>query len=364
MKVWFDFCEPKTVTMLRPLYNQIIKEHEVLLTARDFDATYPLLDAWNVPYYKVGTYGGRELKDKLHSYVDRLQELLTIVEKEKPDFLFSLSSPEGIRISYGLKIPTIIFNDEPRSVGVCALTVPFVNRVIVSATIPPEWYIKLGVEPKRLIRYNGIDEIAWLNRHEFKPNKDYLKSLNLEADKYIVLRSEATQAYAHLQQRMNTQQTLLIDVIPQIQRYLTEKKIDCKLLLISRYDEQHEYLKLFFKADIESGKLILKRNISNLAHILYYAKMVISGGGTMVREAALLGIPSIEFIPSETYPQEIFLIENNFPIVHVKQIAEIVEKTKYFFENNVKKETWEKIDKLDNPIKIALDLFNDREHLD
>ena len=235
MKVWFDFCEPKSVIYLRPLYTRIARDHDVLLTARDFDATIPLLDTWNVPYHLVGKYGGSELLDKLHSYVDRLGELLAIVEREKPDQFFSMASPEGMRITYGIKIPSIIFNDEPRSLGACSLTVPFADRVIVARIIPPEWYLRLGVDPARLVRFNGIDEIAWLNKNEFVPDAAPVRKAGLESDNYIVLRPEATQAYAHLQHRLKSHETLLTDVIPVINQHLKERGTDMKLLVLSRW---------------------------------------------------------------------------------------------------------------------------------
>ena len=50
MKIWLDFCEPKSITMLRPLYEELIKDYEVFVTARDFDSTHFLLQKWGIPY--------------------------------------------------------------------------------------------------------------------------------------------------------------------------------------------------------------------------------------------------------------------------------------------------------------------------
>ena len=80
MKIWLDFCEPKSITMLRPLYEELIKEHEVFITARDFDSTHFLLKKWGVPYIDAGSYGGGSLIGKLKSYNERMVELTEIVE--------------------------------------------------------------------------------------------------------------------------------------------------------------------------------------------------------------------------------------------------------------------------------------------
>jgi uncharacterized protein len=357
MKIWLDFCEPKSITMLRPLYNRLTAEHDVFITARDFDATYSLLDDWGVPYLKVGHHGGKNLNEKLHSYIDRLNSLLPIIEREKPDFLFCITSPEAIRIAFGLGIPHIMFYDEPRSVGCSKLTLSMVEHLVVPGPIPYEWYGSYGIAEDKVVRFNGIDEVAWLNRKDFHPNTSYNRALGLEEKKYIVCRTEATQSYSHLDNWLGDDETLLLKIIPALHNRLKQEKIDMKFFILPRYQEQFDVLLSTFEQEIADGTIILKKSIANLADIMYYSAMVLSGGGTMVRESGLLGIPSIEFIPSKTYPQEQFLIDNNFPLLHVQTVEEVVEKSLEFLKKGPSKNTWDRIDDLDNPITIALDMF-------
>ncbi len=357
MKVWLDFCEPKSITMLRPLYNRLIKEHEVFITARDFDATYDLLNDWGVPYIKVGEHGGADLKGKLHSYIDRLNALLEIVEEKQPDFLFCITSPEAIRIAFGLGLPHIMFYDEPRSVGCSKLTLPMVDLVVVPRPIPFEWYEKYGVSEDRTLRFNGIDEVGWLNKHDFTPNSHYLEEFNLKKQNYIVFRTIATQSYAHLSERMEPHESLLTEIIPELEREIPNNKMDLQYVILPRYEEQYIHMQEVFSKYISSGKIILERSISHLADIMYFSSMVVSGGGTMVRESALLGVPSIEFIGSETYPQEQFLIDNGFPLVHVKKTEKIIQKIRHFLKDDPRQNTWDKIENLDNPIEVALEKF-------
>ena len=150
MKIWLDFCEPKSVTMLRPLYEKLVEEYDVFITTRDFDSTHFLLNKWGVDYLPVGKYGDRTLEGKLLAYSERLSELTKIVIKEDPQFLFCITSPEAMRISFGLQIPNIMFNDEPRSFGPCTTTFPYVDQVIVPSCIPLEWYLNYGLKNKNL----------------------------------------------------------------------------------------------------------------------------------------------------------------------------------------------------------------------
>ncbi len=351
MKIWLDFCEPKSITMLRPLYEELIKEHEVFVTARNFDSTHFLLEKWGIPYVDAGSYGGGTLIGKLRSYTERLNDLITIVEKEEPDFLFCITSPEAIRVAFGLQLPNIMFNDEPRSYGCSALTLPYVNKVIVPKPIPIEWYLDYGIKEEKIIRFHGIDEVAWLNRDVFHPNPGILDQYGLEEGKYVVCRTEPTKA-GYLLDKMQPHETLLTQILPETIPLAKE----LSYVIITRNEEQFTYLNTHFKDYVKKGVIQVHRGMDNLAAIMYFSKMVLTGGGTMVRESALLGVPSIEFFPLQTYPQEQFLIDNGFPLKHTKTVQETVKVFKQFLSHK-RTDTFDIIDGLENPITIGLEEF-------
>ncbi|MFO8020283.1 MAG: DUF354 domain-containing protein [Promethearchaeia archaeon] len=353
MKIWIDACEPKTVIMLKPLYHKLKKEHEVYITSRDFDATFYLLEKNNLPHIKAGKHGGGSKLGKLKAYSERLDKLIKITEQQSPDFLFSLASPEALRISYGLGIPNIIFNDEPRSEGVVRLTLNLADQVIVPECIPLEWYLRYISKEKKLIRFHGIDEVGWLG--DFNPRKKVIENMDLVENQYVVCRTEATKAQ-YLADKMEPHETRLTQFIPQ----LLKSHPELTYLILTRYPEQHKHLNTFFKKEIEEGIIRIYKSLENLSDLMYFSKLVITGGGTMVRESALLGVPSIEFFPLATYPQEQFLMDNGFPLNHVKDQKKILQTAIQFLEGDYKINTEEKIEQLDNPIKIALNEFHKR----
>ncbi|MGV9204720.1 MAG: DUF354 domain-containing protein [Promethearchaeia archaeon] len=353
MKIWIDACEPKTVIMLKPLYNQLRKKHDIYITSRDFDSTFYLLEKNNLPHIKAGKHGGGSKLGKLKAYSERLDELIKITEKEKPDFLFSLASPEALRISYGLGIPNIIFNDEPRSEGVVKLTLGIADQVIVPECIPLEWYLKYITDQEKLIRFHGIDEVGWLA--DFEPNKRVISDMGLKENQYVVSRTEATKAQ-YLADKMEPHETALTKFVPK----LVKNHPELTFIILTRYPEQYDHLTSFFKDEIKDETVQIYNALENLANIMYFSKLVITGGGTMVRESALLGVPSIEYFPLGTYPQEQFLIDNGFPLKHIKNEKKIVNNARQFLEENYKIDTKDKIKQLDNPIQIALDEFHKR----
>ncbi len=356
MKVWLDYCEPKSVTMLTPLYNKLIASgHEVFITARDFDSTHYLLKKWGGPYISAGKYGGGSLIGKMKAYSERISKLIKVIEKQKPDFLFCITSPEALRLSFGLQIPNIMFNDEPRSYGPCKTTFPYINQVIVPRCIPLKWYLDYGLKEEKIIRFNGIDEVGWLNPEDFKPDKSVLTMLDLTEESYVVCRTEPTKA-GYLVDKMKSHETQLTEIVPE----LVDHGGDLKFLILTRNDEQFNYLKKFFNSQINMDTVRIYKGLENLAHVMYFAKAVISGGGTMVRESALLGVPSIEFFPLETYPQEQFLMDNGFPLQHLKDTRQIISEAVNITMKSRRINTKDKILALENPIDISIREFNNR----
>ncbi|TFF90115.1 MAG: DUF354 domain-containing protein [Promethearchaeota archaeon] len=340
--------------MLKPLYERLIKEHDVFITARDFDSTIYLLEKWGVDYIKAGKYGGNQLIGKLRSYSERIHILINIIEEQKPDFLFCITSPEALRISFGLQIPNIMFNDEPRSYGPCTTTFPYVDQIIVPKCIPLEWYLDYGLKKEKIIRFNGIDEVGWLS--DFKPDESYLDELNLTKMQYIICRTEPSQA-GYLTNKLEPHETRLVEIIPKIIEYSS----DFKFIVLSRNEKQYTYLNKRFKKYIENENLAVYKGLENLAHLMFFSKLVISGGGTMVRESALLGVPSIEFFPLNTYPQEQFLIDNGFPLRHLKNLKDIVIESLNWMESDFNFDTLKKIKELENPIEIGIREFKKRK---
>jgi hypothetical protein len=324
---------------------------ELLITARDYDSTYKILDNHNMQYKKVGKHGGAQLEDKLEAHINRLKELLPLVTGFSPEFFVNFISVEGVRIAYGLQIPSIGFNDEPRNIPVCKLIFPFIGKLITPKCIPKENYIELGLDPKKIIRYNGIDEIGWLS--EFEPDPEILNTYNLEKGKYVVMRSEPSAACYFIDE-LKPNKTLLSEIFPP----LFKRFPNHKYFLLVRSQEQKNYLKQGLKEYKDEQNLIITRYIPHLNSLCYYSSLVISGGGTIVRESSLLNVPSIEYFPGETAPQEHFLRNNGFPLEHIRNLNQIIGHSLQILEKEPSVERFkdrfrEKISQFENPNEIC-----------
>jgi len=358
-KIWFDVEEPKTAVMFKSLFEMFQNMGaKLLITARDYDSTFQILDDLKLDYYKIGKHGGEKLEEKLRTYIQRLNELFPHVKKFSPHYFITFSSVEGTRIAYGLKIPSIGINDEPRNEPVCKLIFPFLDDIITPQCIPLEWYINLGADPKKIIRYNGIDEIAWLS--DFSPNPQILEKFDLEKGKYIIMRSEPTFA-SYFIDKLEPEETMINQIFPLIYKEFPNHKY----FLLVRSDKQEKFLKNKLITFSNDKNVLITRYLSNLVDLCFYSALIISGGGTIVRESSLLNVPSIEYFPGDTAPQEHFLINNGFPLEHIKDINMIIERSIEILQqgplsNKFNTSFKEKIKQFENPISICFDFVKNK----
>ena len=353
-RIWFDIEEPKTAVMFKSLFKMFQDEGaELLITARDYDSTIQILDDFKINYKQVGKHGGERLEDKLQTYVERLKDLLPIVQDFSPDFFVTFSSVEGTRISYGLRIPSIGFNDEPRNEPVCKLIFPFLNNIITPQCVPIEWYINLYADPKKIIRYNGIDELGWLL--DYFPNPQILEDFNLEKGKFVILRTEPSFA-SYFIDILKPEETLISEIFPPIYKEYPNHKY----FLLVRTSKQQLFLQNRLQSYIDDENVVITRYLPNIPDFCFYGALVISGGGTIVRESSLLNVPSIEFFPGETAPQEQFLIKNKFPLEHIRDKTKIIQKAVDILGQKASPNRYDlsfkdKLIQFDNPNKVCFD---------
>jgi hypothetical protein len=113
-----------------------------------------------------------------------------------------------------------------------------------------------------------------------------------------------------------------------------------KYLLIVRNKLQEQYLQRKLEGITKNNNLIITQYLPNLDDLCYYSSLVISGGGTIVREASLLNVPSIEFFPGETAPQELWLKQKKFPLEHIRTLDNIIIHASKILEHTPTKDRY------------------------
>ncbi len=304
MKIWLEALTGKQAMLFHHLANKLEESgHTVFITSRpyDIDRSNSNLDRYNRAHLSIGEYGGASLKDKLIKGSERIIELTEAVVKYNPDILISFPSPDAFRTAFGLGIPSIQINDTPHAIAVGKLTISLSNALVHSNAVLSAEFGKLGVT--RFFPYDGVDEILWIK--DFKPNKDVLGKLSIKERNYIVVRCEESKAayFQKMYPSVKPGSTIVIDVINR----LNEADIDLDIIAFPRYKEQEKEL-------LKMNVIIPDASIDTLS-LFYYAKAAMTAGGTMGREAAMLGTPTLYSFPLELAVSS-YVIEKGFPLVH------------------------------------------------
>lgn len=354
MKIWLDALAPKQLLFFNSFKNRIrkIKKIKIWFTSRDYEQVTPLIKILGLEkeIEIIGSFGGKSLEGKLSASIERMNKLKNRVFEEKPDIVISSGSIEASRIAYGLSIPHVCTSDSPHS-PIYPLSLP-ISKILFSPWIIPkkEWIIH-GIEKEKIHYYKALDPFAWLI--DFSPNKFVLKDIGIDYNEpYILVRPP--EVFASYLINVSHPYSLLFYFLKKIPKIFP----DFKIVIMNRYSNQ---AKLFRKI----GKnLIVLNKVVDGTSLIFYSSLVISGGGTITQEAALLGIPTISIYPGEL-PTVIKFLERKKLIYHIhskKDIKYIYEISNNFdkIKNKQKETSKELLRKMEDPIQK---IFNGIEKL-
>lgn len=291
MKIWIDIVNAPHVRF----FNGIIKRlkadgHEVLITARDFSNIHDLLEIFNQEYISIGDHGVT-LEEKLLSSTKRAYELSQFIKDQDVDIAISKHSIEMPRVAFGLGIPNIFILDNEHAIAANKLTLPLTSKLIIPEIFDVWNTIKFGADANNIIRYNGTCEVTHLEDFEYNPNILEDLGLELKNDKIILMRPEPSLA-SYLD--ADCTKSVLTPIVEEL-------KETADILIIPRFRTQGEIFD-----DIENVHII-KTPVDTFS-LMKKADLVIGAGGTMNREAALLGTPVISCYPGRQLSVDTYYI--------------------------------------------------------
>jgi uncharacterized protein len=272
MRVWYDACTGKHIRYGAAL-GKALKNlgHEFIFTTRRHPDTLPLARILGEKPLVIGEYNPTTL-------------FANMFEKTTPEVAIAHQSVELCRTAFGLNIPIILTADTPHAESVNRLTIPFANTVVVSEAMPKSFTQKYCAQ--KTIYFKGVDEVAWIQG--FKHPKTSAKK------PLIVLRQVETQA-AYAKNQKDTTKTLAEQLM-----HLGD------VHLLQRYCEENQ-------------KFGEKPFFEDSASLVATADLVVSYGGTISREAALMGVPSIAIGDMAYTPVNTYLAKKGFPLFITSQ---------------------------------------------
>lgn len=318
MKIWYDACTGKHVRYAVAVAQRFRKlGHEVILTTRKHPDTLALAKLLNEHFIVVGKYDPDSLLTRLMESSKRQLEFCKMFEKNRPDIAISHGSVELCRVAFGLGIPSICTNDTPHAEAVKRLTTPLADYLVISKAIPKSFLEGYGA--KRIIQFDGVDEVAWVKNLQPKTEQKYERPL-------IVVRQLQTKA-SYAKGKPDTTMILA-------------KKLTSlgKVVFLSRYSRRSR-----------KGMIIPAKLVDSVS-LAAQADLVVSAGGTIAREAALQGTCSIVISTIDRFHVNDYLKRKGFPIFTFRDIPQALKCA----EKNLGRRWNVKnlLEKLENPVDI------------
>jgi hypothetical protein len=194
-----------------------------------------------------------------------------------------------------LNIPTVVMMDYE-----FVQMIPFVHPALI---IAPEVVVMDGVAKgkTRVAKYPGIKEDVYVPF--FKPDGAIKDKLGLADDLIIVtIRPPATEAHYH-----NPESEILFSEVMNMLGALDK----VKMVILPRNEvKQTAWIKESWPDLLSSGKAVIPDKVVDGLNLLWHSDLVVSGGGTMNREAAALGIPVYSIFRGKIGAVDRYLSEN------------------------------------------------------
>jgi len=308
--VWIDIDNSPHVPFFLPIVEELQRRGvEVVLTARAAYQVCDLIELFSMPCKVIGRHYGKNKLMKVVGNCLRAAELVPMTIARRPDLAVSHGSRAQVLACKSLGIPTLVMHDYEHSTK--------------TGFIEPTWILMPDVIPddvmskktERVLRYQGLKEDVYVP--QFRPDPSILARLGLDASNLIVtVRPPATEAHYH-----NPEGELLFNETLRV----LAKQPNLRTVVLPRSVRQNEQIRKDWAELISRGQVIIPREAVNGLDLIWFSDLVISGGGTMNREAAALGVPVYSIFRGKVGAVDRYLSENG-RLVLIESIQEVTSK--------------------------------------
>lgn len=278
MRVWIDLSNSPHALLFAPIARRLTElGHEVLLSARDNAQTVELARSHRLEAEVIGSEspGGRVAKAA--AIAMRTSGLRSFARRSRPDVALSHNSYAQIMAArtLGIRVVTAMdFEYQPSN----HLAFRLADTILMPDAIDPALVRRQGATRAKLRWYPGYKEELYLG--EFEPDADVFERVGVEkqpGNVVVVTRTPPTRALYHQRENELYMGALLA--------LGSQPNVRC--VVLTRHPEQRIAV-----AQLDLPNLIVPEHAVDALSLMYAADLVLGGGGTMTREAALLGIPT------------------------------------------------------------------------
>lgn len=268
-KIWFDITNVPHVNFFLPIIRKYEEEFDIIFSLRDFAETKSLFEKCiDKPYIEVGQHKGGNKLRKIIGVVERI----FLLNKQIPNFdiKISVGGDASCIIAKIRRKLSVTFDDNEKAPN--WRYAPFSDLAFWPKVVPQQ-KLRKQLFKKNLYQYNGYKEDFYLANYE--PNPAFLGQLPFEH--YVVVRPENIKAN-YVEGRQS--------IVPELLKQLDAAGYN--ILFLPRYESDRDYAQGI-------KNIYIPKDAVNGLDACYYADAILTGAGTMAREAACLGVPSVSF---------------------------------------------------------------------
>ena len=303
MRIWFDISNSPHINMFGAMIRDLEREHEVVITCRPLSNTIDLLDLHLFKYTVVGNHYGGKFINKLLGFPVRVNQLNRFLKDKNIDVAVSQSSFHSPVVSRLLGIRCIYMNDNEYAMGnipafACA------NKIMVPEFLSLHKLKKQWADQKKVVYFPGVKEgiYLWELNHRLEQGKN-MRGATVRRAVYIRPEPWTAQYYKG---RKNFLDELIVGL-----------KDIVDVVLLPRGKNQREY---YLNSKFDGVRII--SSALDIACIAPNCDMFIGAGGTMTREMAVLGIPTISVYQDALLDVDKYLLSQH-AFIHSPELTAI-----------------------------------------
>lgn len=286
LRIWIDLENSPHVFFFHPIIQRLRElSHEVVVTARDFCNTLDIAGAIGLSVHRIGAgyEKGRDHRAKSRAWRRRIEKLMAFAGGKGFDLAASHCSRTQAPAAMRLGIPVFAttdyeFSDLRAFSGARAFMVP--------EAVPAGVLEKVGIRRRAIRHYPGLKENVYIPYYQLDPG--IRGGLGIpEGDRLVTLRPASDTAHYGNGGSRELEDAILLR-LSGLERVHT--------VILPRTDQQKRRFASRYAAT--PSVRVLKRVVDGPS-LIAASNLMVSGGGTMVREAAALGIPAASYFDGE-----------------------------------------------------------------
>jgi len=305
MDIWVDIINPSHALFFNSFLDDFNSDN-FFITVRDRAETLGLVKLSGMEGLVVGRDYRNKFKKSFNT-IWRTFKLYSIVD----NFDYALSFENGMSVAVsklrGKKSILMCDNDlkfiqsKNSFQGVETKIKSMADFIIVPKACYKTFsdHIK---EKEKIISYNGFKEDIYIAN--FNPDPDFKDKIPF--NNFVVLRPESLGSFYVIEEQ---------SLVPKLLKLFNRENIN--VIYLPREKEDFDYAKEF--------DVYIPRNPLNGLDLCYSADVVLTGSGTMAREAACLGKPAVCFFPGQNLLSVDRKLIEEKKMIHSRDPEEIID---------------------------------------